>query len=437
MSTWVLRALGSLLVSLVVAAPAIADGPCDPGRAVEHLPVPAVAGEFGNSLAVADSLIAVGDPKAPVQSTGQGNGSVTLYRRGSAGWSMEATLNAPPSYDTEFGRVCVAVGDWLFCRGDYHAYAYRRDTSVAPAQWDLVENFRPPNRSWHVCAADSHRIVMRETEASTVLQADSTSPTGWTTLGELPPDVGEVKAIAGDLVVSVWSIDEVRVHRRSGSEWIADGRIPYPAERRLTSGYRRVAVASDGTRIAIGYSNRHPMVATGWVDVYRKDSLDEGWRLETRIEPPLIQPASASGFGTVVAIAGERLAIGNPADDFRNSATGAVFCYRLSGGEWRPVASYHGDPDNTDGQLGYCVAIQGDDLIATGSGFWNTINPCVIPFCADPGAQKACTPGIVGLFNFVEMYLTGDPGADYTADGSLSPEDLFRFLGDWFAGCPH
>lgn len=40
------------------------------------------------------------------------------------------------------------------------------------------------------------------------------------------------------------------------------------------------------------------------------------------------------------------------------------------------------------------------------------------------------------IFDFLGMYFANDSGADFDHSGSVSVEDIFAFLGAWFAGCP-
>lgn len=427
------RVLAHVVVPLVLAAPTFAGDPCDPDRQVEYLPLPPITGEFGNALAVGPDLIAVGDPKAPPTGSVRGEGSVTIYRRGLSGWSCE-TVISPSSGRCEFGQTVSLSGDWLFVGtcGGFVTYRYAAASTGSP--W-IPADFRSSQESWRLISANQDQVLITEAGRWVLLERNPVDLTQWTSVSLSTHTVGYAKAFAGNLLMCTQDYS-VRLFRRDGQEWLSDGEIAFPTESGPPMG-RWPRVATDGTRIAIGYATRLPYAVFGWVDVYRKDSMETGWVLETRIHPPQDALFAASGFGFSVALAGDRLVVGSPDDNLNGGGTGAVFCYRFSDGLWRPTSSYHGHADEVDGQLGYCVAIQGDDAIATGSGYRVTINPVVIPFCADPEVNKVCTPGIVGLLNFVQMFLTGDPAADYNTDGTLSPDDLFRFLADWFAGCPH
>lgn len=428
------RVLAHAVVPLVLAAPTFAGDSCDPGRPVEYLPLPPITGEFGSALAVGPGLIAVGDPKVRPHATDQGWGSVTLYRRGLSGWSIESVV-VPQAGRCGVGGSVSLSGDWLFASTCGNAGTYRYTAASAGSPW-VPANFRSNPWPWRLISANHDQVMILETGLLVLLERDPADPMHWTSIPTNANVEGVPTVFSGNLLACIRDYD-VRLYRRQAPEWADDGEIAFPTENEPAMG-RRPRVATDGTRIAIGYASGGVLrEVPGWVDVYRKDSIETGWVLETRIRPPQDVPFSSSGFGFSVALAGDRLVVGSPDDNLNGGGTGAVFCYRFSDGLWRPTASYHGHADEVDGQLGYCVAIQGDDAVATGSGYRLTLNPVVIPFCADPEMNKVCTPGIVGLLNFVQMFLTGDPAADYNTDGTLSPDDLFRFLADWFAGCPH
>ncbi len=62
-----------------------------------------------------------------------------------------------------------------------------------------------------------------------------------------------------------------------------------------------------------------------------------------------------------------------------------------------------------------------------------TLKPA--PVCsADFNGVNGIT--VQDIFDFLGAWFAGDPRADFDASGSITVQDIFGFLGAWFAGCP-
>ncbi len=437
------RVICSAALLVVAVGAAVAGPPCDPHRPTVVLDIPpGVHGEFGQSLAVAPGFVAVGDPKFPPTVPGRGGGSVTVYHRSLSGWTIEDVITSPlsePEGENHNIGGSIAIGEGRLLIGHADGVElYERDTSGPAPRWVHIRNLYPSNASWPDVRMDGERIAVTCYFRTEVLEPVAGHTGTWASVfevltGGFDSFGSNVLEIRGDLMV-FGRRSQASIYRRTPAGWIADGGTPRPNLPNSILNYLSPTVATDGVRVAVGHQSAYRLAIPGWVDVYSQVTESAGWYHEARIDPPATMPYVSRSFGYSVAIMGDRLAIGAHRDDLAGDEAGIVYCYRRAADGWHAESSHQGT--EVMGQSGYRVAIVGDDLVVTGSGLWSTVSPTVIPFCAEAGADKPCTPGIVGLLNFVEMYLTGDPGADYTADGSLSPEDLFRFLGDWFAGCP-
>jgi glucose/arabinose dehydrogenase len=80
----------------------------------------------------------------------------------------------------------------------------------------------------------------------------------------------------------------------------------------------------------------------------------------------------------------------------------------------------------------------GGNPTATGASVWRVrwtgVRPCVGGCAADFNADGSLTP--TDLFAFITAYFAGNPTADFDGSGVRGPEDLFTFFAAFFAGCP-
>ncbi|MEM1452640.1 MAG: hypothetical protein AAGI22_26285 [Planctomycetota bacterium] len=99
------------------------------------------------------------------------------------------------------------------------------------------------------------------------------------------------------------------------------------------------------------------------VDIYERDATDTGWVLTTTIDNP--DPGSPRGFGTSIDFDGRLLVVGNPRG---NGQRGRIEAFRLeTSGAWTFIGSFV-PPLPTAFPIGVSVAIQGDTVVAGGTG---------------------------------------------------------------------
>ncbi len=80
-------------------------------------------------------------------------------------------------------------------------------------------------------------------------------------------------------------------------------------------------------------------------------------------------PTSGDWMGYTVAVSGDTLAVGRPGDNTPETNQGSVHVYLRSGTSWGQQAKLKVAPSGSFEQFGSGVAIDGDTLVAVGSGF--------------------------------------------------------------------
>ncbi len=78
--------------------------------------------------------------------------------------------------------------------------------------------------------------------------------------------------------------------------------------------------------------------------------------------------ATASGFGSAIAIAGDRIVVGASGDDANATDAGAAYVFRFDGIGWQREAKLLADDADAFDLLGQAVAIEGDTIVV-GSPF--------------------------------------------------------------------
>ncbi|MBI1825073.1 MAG: hypothetical protein HY287_14940 [Planctomycetes bacterium] len=121
------------------------------------------------------------------------------------------------------------------------------------------------------------------------------------------------------------------------------------------------SVSIDGEWCAIGTwaaSDAGPW--SGAVYIYRFDG--NGWSLQDRITP--LGSSAGDDFGYAVALRGENLLVGAPADDATACDGGAVYRFRWDGQHWSQAARIAADDALNSSAFGYSVALDGDNAAA-------------------------------------------------------------------------
>ncbi|MCW1922885.1 choice-of-anchor D domain-containing protein [Luteolibacter arcticus] len=322
------------------------------------------------------------------------------------------TFNNPsPSSHEEFGFSVALNGNLAVvgCQKDDKVASNAGSVSLFdlgatfPEQpWLVIDNPSPTTNDYFgtaVASAGTKVVVSAYqddtagTNTGTVYVFDTTSPSPGalirTLVNPLPnsqDQFGNAVAISGNLIVVGCARNEVAGFVHAGSVFIYDLTSGSPTMPILTLdnpapaaedafGY---SVAISGTKVVVGANqNDAGVVDAGSVYVYDVSAGSASSTMPVRTwDNP--SPALEDEFGYSVAISGDRIVVGCPADDAGATDAGAAYLYDLTAtNPGSPVATLlHPDSENEE-FFGSAVAISGtriavgapeDDISATDGG---------------------------------------------------------------------
>lgn len=487
-----------------------ADGICDAlevsGIAALTPFSPQTGQQFGWSLAMTADAIAIGS-RGKVTGAGIGSGDVTLYDRATGYLGSPRTLIAPDGVPgDDFGNQ-VALSDRFVIVGARFAdvgtqqdagaaYIFRRDGASFPLVQRLIASDGHAGDEFaHGLATDGTRIV------SGSLRADAnvfhTGAAYVFRLGSAGTFTQEAKLTASDaasgdgLGISVGisgstivagapyrtelgiNSGAAYIFELSGSGWTQTAKLLAPgaqpgetygelvaisadtiainAPRRTIAGranagavfvYQRTAgvwqlattltsndpranelfgfgLSLQGNTLAIGGFSRGRGQAGRSGCAYIFKSTPTGWRLASRIETP--EPENDAFFGYALALSGGNVLIGSPQQTARATpAVGAARLYDLA----LLDSNFNNIPDS-------CEIAAGTLLDADHDGIPDTIpaNSCFADFNAS-GTLSA-----QDIFDYLGAWFASDPRADFDSSGTITISDIFAFLNAWFLGC--
>lgn len=141
----------------------------------------------------------------------------------------------------------------------------------------------------------------------------------------------------------------VYVYRRDGGVW-TEARVLSADEAADADGFGS-GVAIDGDRLVVGAENANA------VYVFRKQ--DGVWVQAARVAAA--DSMATDQFGAAVALSGDRLIVGAPE---AGGSRGAAYVFEANGSGWRQVARFEGEQAGAPERLGAAVAIDGDQAVA-------------------------------------------------------------------------
>jgi hypothetical protein len=155
-------------------------------------------------------------------------------------------------------------------------------------------------------------------------------------------------------------IGSAYVFRYRRGAWRQEARLTVPGSLRFGH-----AVAVSGDRLVVGSPG--DLVGdrpAGAVYVFHRQG--SSWRQEERLTA---RDAEAHDlFGGAVAMSGDLVVAGAPADDEQGSMTGAAYVFRRDGGRWQEEAKLLGEDATALCEFGKVVAIDGETVVAGADG---------------------------------------------------------------------
>ena len=358
---------------------------------------------YARALAADNGRAIVGWPR------GQNyNGSVQFFTFDGFRWNFELELGASvPSSYSSFGTAVSLSGDYAI------AGAPNRDDQGMDS--GAVYIFRYTDGTW---SEVSHVY------GSGIVAEDH---------------FGRAVAMEDERFIAETATGRVYVFRRQGTEWNEEAVLLVDNEPVGSFGVRDLAI--QGTRIAVGRpSNADMGQNAGAVFIYEFDGAS--WSQTAQLIPsdvaandrfgrgialdgPRLFVGSASaggaaylfefdgagwteraklmpaddsgGFGFALSAQGGWLAVGAPDDFVVLNDAGAVYLFEYNGANWVQFAKLTTRTPVYGGNLGYCLAFDGDSLLAGAPAYWiSNARGGLSDFrfagedCNDNGAPDAC-----------------------------------------------
>lgn len=243
----------------------------------------------------------------------------------------------------------------------------------------------------------------------------------------------------------------VYAYEREGGEWLRTTvRQPSDLERGASFGN---SVSIDGNRIAVGAPRaRQGEIEAGSVFIFERRGAE--WVRTARLDSPVVYQGLfglRAGYGGVVLLDGDRLAVGGTADNGSGEFRFATFFYEFNGNDWvrtgvvvSPFGSDAGfGPQALSGPTLAVLSRSGDDGPSPGGrlliyrevgGAWSQEASIPSPPAEDPGDNGyigyAFTAAATEDRVVTSAIYKRDRGAVYTyvrsADGTWAPEAVIE-----------
>jgi hypothetical protein len=225
---------------------------------------------------------------------GRGAGTIELFRRGSSGWTLQATI--PVTDELPQCNGFALSGD-----GRVIARTCGRLQIYEAPDWTLRQTIETNSRAWAVDVNYDGSLIVTPTDPTT------------------PPPSG-----------ATWT-PRMMVVRRNGATWEVDPAFTHVGKARnvppgTVSHGDFVAISRDGRFVAVADPNniadgtgvvRGPFTGTseytGAVFVYERKF--DAWRLRNMIKPNVLTPGMAFGYGLALGDDGKILAVGSLFED--------------------------------------------------------------------------------------------------------------------------
>ena len=296
---------------------------------------------FGRAVAISGNVAIVG-----ADNDGGPPGRAYIFTTDATGGTQQAMLTPSQSAGFDgFGRAVAIDGNYAVvgAPGQYEAYVFAWNGSSWNEQARLTAS-DPSTRvgfgeavgisgNYAIIGAGMAAYIFRRTGSTWAEEAKLTPPPA-----NISGGFGRAVALQGDcaIVGALWGVDSVvaqgaaYIFRLNGSSWDLEATLAPPDP--IARDHFGESVAIDGDYIVVGApgvtsSNRSDV---GGAYVFQR--IGASWQFQGKLEPS--NTHSVNNFGQAVAISGDYVVVGDPAQHLPAPGTGAAYIYRRSGTNW-------------------------------------------------------------------------------------------------------
>ena len=423
------------------------------GRVTTLIPPDGAPGDdFGNQVALGGSWLAVGarfgDIGAAVDA-----GAAYVWRRDGLAWTYGQKLAASDSHTgDEFahglaidGSAIIAgalLGDAPGATNSGAAYVFRLGSTGTWAQEaNLVAGDAATGDGFGISVGVSGTTAVIGAPyrveggvASGVAYIFDFDGTTWTQTAKLVPSgagagdtFGELVVISGDTILvnsprhtvnGRTQAGAVYAFQRTAGVWAPGATLASNAPQ--AGELFGFGLALRGNTAIVGaFSRSSPSFGARAGAAYVFRHVGAQWRLADRIDNP--EPGTDAFFGYSVALSDTQFVVGAMQQNVRGVAqVGAARVFDLAILD----SNRNGIPDSCDIASGLLIDADGDGI------------PDTIPsgLCRADFNENG-TLNAQDIFDYLGAWFASDPRADFNGVNGLNAQDIFDYLAAWFAGC--
>ena len=341
---------------------------------------------FGEGVAIDGDLLLVGAPGADCRGTD--NGAVYAYTLNGGEWLLQQRFGTITptlfTFDQDFGRAVAVAGRDGVAGAPALTAASPRGGAFALPCLDLAARLgHEPvgaDRFGFAVSAFGETILCGAPHTpgplgETLVGAASVwvpRGTAWEKEAELVPDVvaantwfGYAASLSGDTAIVTAPFGTfggirsglIRAFVRTGATWAQQGSFGAPGA--LFGEGFGLNVACDGDVVVSGALGDNDMgTHAGTAYVFRRTGTT--WAFEQQLYPDVVSPYGK--FGTTVAVSGDTIVVGAPANENGNEGIGAVYVFQRNAGVWTLQAKFLNAPAAVGDAFGTSVSISGDRI---------------------------------------------------------------------------
>lgn len=354
---------------------------------------------FGRSIDISINRAVVG-----AYQEGSGEGAVYVFTREADTWSIEARIVSPTPGDEQFGDsvsisgTTIAVGAPLddqpgaFRSGS--VYVYQRNSTTGAWELQATLSSSGGHQAWEAfgveVALDGNLLAVGAVDRDQAGQTDAggvfvfeRNGTAWPLLQQLTAPMpmaqdkfGNAIDVVGQNIVvaalrrergAVTDAGAVYAYTRPGSTFTLAQTIQ-PRDGAANDVFGTdvaLEVISGARRLVVGAEGCDPGNVSNAGAVYVYDAAAAGTFTQTQ---KLVagDPATGAIFGTEVALAGTRIAVGAAAFNGASPQSGAAYTFALSG-TWTQQQKLVRNPSDANATFGSSVALLGANLLVGAS----------------------------------------------------------------------